>query len=285
MGPEKLVAVVVLVSLTFAAGLQVNLADLTAVLRNYNLLGRALLANFVIVPILGVLLVRLFHLDTYVATGFLLMAIAPGVPFVVQAAGKKVGGSLGFAVALAFMLQALSIVTVPLTAELVLPAGAKAVLPVGRLVITLVLFQLVPLLAGMFVSDRAPTLASKITRPIMLLFAASLLVLIVLLGPGLIKAVASVYGSRGMLAMLCIVVLSLAAGWIMAGAQREYRRTLSIATALRNIGLCAVVATQAFPRTTVGPAVLTYLIIQAVVIVLVSIYFTRTTKLAAAGSA
>ena len=51
MSSETIVAAVMMVSLTFGAGLQANRNHLIAVLKDYSLLGRALLANFAIVPI------------------------------------------------------------------------------------------------------------------------------------------------------------------------------------------------------------------------------------------
>jgi bile acid:Na+ symporter, BASS family len=140
MSPEKLIAAAVLVSLTFSAGLAVNREHLFAIFKDVGLLGRALLANFVIVPILGVLFVKLFALPPAIATGVLLMAIAPGVPLVLIQVRKR-GGSLGLAVELSLFLPLLSIVTVPLTAKLVLPPDAVARLPLGQFFVTLLLFQ------------------------------------------------------------------------------------------------------------------------------------------------
>jgi bile acid:Na+ symporter, BASS family len=275
MNPETIVATVMMASLTFGAGLQVNRDRLIAILKNYSLLGRALLANFVIVPILGVLFVRLFHLETYIATGVLVMTISPGAIFVILGARKK-GGSLGFADALAFIMPALATLTIPLTAALILPADEAAQLPVLRFLMTLVLLQLAPLIVGYFVSDRAPTLAAKLERPVNLIFLATLVALVALVYPTLAKSVASVYGSHGMWAMLCIVVLSVAAGWTLGGPDREDRRTLSIGTAIKKVGLGALVATTSFPRTEVLAAVLTYFAIQLVVSTLLGMYYKRT---------
>jgi BASS family bile acid:Na+ symporter len=276
MSPQKIIAIVMLVSLMMGAGLEISREHLIAVLKNYSLLARALLANFIIVPVLGVLIARVFHLDEYVAIGFLLMAIAPGVPFLVQAAGRKPGGSLGLATALAFIMPALSILTIPLTTRLIFPPDAQAHVPFVQLVVTLVVFQLVPLLIGLLIADRAPTIAGKLQRPLLLLFVVTLVVLLVALGPALLKAVASVYGSRGMLAILAITLLSLVSGWVFGGPSDEYRRTLSIATCLRNIGACAVIATASFPDTLVAPTVLTYLLIQVLVSSLFAAYLKRT---------
>ena len=281
MNWERLIAAIMLVSLTFGAGLQVNREHLRAVFHNLGLLGRALLANFIIVPLLGVLLANLFRLPPQVATGFLLMAIAPGVPFVLASVRKR-GGSLGLAVALAFILPLLSIVTVPITAGLVLPTAAKADLPMSRFVLTLVLFQLLPLLAGIAFGALAPGSAARLGRPLQILFLASALALIVMLGPELVHGIASVYGSNGMLAMLCLVLLSMATGWLFGSPAREDRRVLAIGTTLRNIGLCAVAATSSFSDPLVAATVLTYFVIQFVIVTLFGVYFARTARTAAA---
>jgi predicted Na+-dependent transporter len=278
---DKLVAPTMLVALTFGAGLQADREHLIAILRSFGLLGRALLANFIIVPILGVLIAKLFALPPFVATGFLLMAIAPGVPFILINTRKK-GGSLGLAIELAVFLPLLSIITVPITAQLVLPAGAASQLSLGQFVLTLLLFQLLPLLVGISIGYRAPGIAPRLARIAQIIFFVMLLVLLAALAPRIARDVTVVYGSRGMLAMLCIVILSLLTGWLLGGPVRETRRVLGIGTALRNIGLTAVVATSAFRATPeVASTVIVYLLIQVVVVAIVSAYFKRTAAQAA----
>ena len=277
MSPEKITAVIMLVSMMLSAGLEIDREHLMAALRNSGLLGRALFANFVVVPFFGIALVRVFKLDEYVALGFLLMAvIAPGVPFLVRAAGRKPGGSLGFAAALAFILPALSIITIPLMAAFRPRLNSAIGVPYLQLITTLVVFQLVPLLIGYLIADRAPALAANLKRPFTLIFVIAVIALLVLVGPALVKAVASVYGSRGMWASLVLVLLSIGTGWLLGGPEGEYRRTLSIATGLRNIGTCSVIATANFPETLVGPTVLTYFLIQFVVSLILRAYFRRT---------
>ncbi|HME82867.1 MAG TPA: bile acid:sodium symporter [Candidatus Eremiobacteraceae bacterium] len=281
MSPQKIASIVMLVSLMLSAGMEINREHLIAALKDFGLIGRALLANFVLVPLFGVGLARLFHLEGDIAVGFLLMAIAPGVPFLVRAAGRQPGGSLGLAAALAFIMPALSIITIPLTAPLVLPPDADAHVPGLQLAMTLILFQLVPLLIGLAIADRAPALAEKLKRPLTLLFFVAIAALLVLIGPALIKAVSSVYGTHALLAMLVIVLLCVASGWIFGGPQDANRRTLSIATALRNIGTCAVIATASFADTLVGPTVLTYFLVQFILTIILRIYFGRTAAPAA----
>jgi BASS family bile acid:Na+ symporter len=262
MDATKLASAVMLISLMLNAGLQCNRERLFAALRNYGLMGRALLANFVLVPLYGVLLVRLFHLDTYIAIGFLLMALAPGAPFLPRAAGRQPGGSLGFAIALAFVLPALSIVTIPITAPLVFPQTGLGHAPVGQFLVTLIGFQLLPLAIGALIADRSPEIGTKLERPMLLVFFVAIIVLLALAGAKVVQGVGAVYGSNGMWAMLIIVLLSIATGWLLGGREIAYRRTLGIGTALRNIGLCILLATTNFPGTVVAATVLTYFVIQ-----------------------
>ena len=279
----KIIAIVIFVSLMLETGFQVNRDRLLAILRDYSLLGRTFLANFILVPLYGVLLAQLFHLDRFIGTGFLLMSIAPGGAGALITGGRRVGGSLGFAVSSVFLMRVLSILTVPITAHLIFPAGSYAHVPTRHLVVTIAVFQLLPLLIGMLVADRAPTVAAKLHRPVTLLLLISALAFIVLVFPTLAKAVASVYGTRGIMAMLVIVILSLATGWLLGGPEREYRRTLSFVTALRNFGFGALVATDSFPGTPVAAAVVAYFLVQVIVTSLFQNYLMRTAKKLTAG--
>src|SRR5579875_1582669 len=266
MGPEKIVAVVLLISMMLHTGLQVNRERVRAILTNYGMLGRAFLANFVLVPIYGVLLVRAFHLSAPIATGVLLMAISPGVPFVVMSGGRQKGGSLGLAVSLAFLMPALSVITVPITAHWILPEISASTTGV---VVSLVAFQVLPLSAGMLINDRNVKAATRLRRP---------LTVILIVAPRIWASIASVYGSRGMLAMLSLVLLSSSTGWLLGGAAAKYRRTLAIGTVLRNIGLAAMIATTTFAGKDAAAAVVTYFVIQCLFVILIGIAFTRTAK-------
>lgn len=136
----KLTAVVMLVCLRFDSGLQVNRERLIAPLTNTWLLARAFIANFVIVPLVGVLLAKSFQLPPTIATGFLLTAIPPGVPFVLVSVRKK-GGGLGLAVAAGTFPAAPLGRCGPLTAALVLSTQAETALPLGQFVVTLMTFR------------------------------------------------------------------------------------------------------------------------------------------------
>lgn len=282
MNPAKLISVILLVTLTLGAGLEINRAHLAAVLKNTSLLLKAVFGNFVVVPVLGVLLARAFRLESDVATGFLLMAIAPGVPFLLVGAREK-GGKLALAVTMALFFPLLSVITVPITASIVLPADKEASLPVAPFVTTLLLFQFLPLIAGMALAYRWPEIDAKLGRPLKLVAIAAVVVLVAALAPKLIADVGAINGSRGMIAMFCIVALSMVTGWLLGGPDEQERRTSTLGTALRNIGLCALVATASFgAHSRVVSTVLVYLLVQFVLSAVVGAFFKRTAALKAA---
>ncbi len=262
---EKIIVAVFLVAFMLQAGLGCDFRDLLAALRNPNCMIRVFLANFIVVPIIGVLAVRLLSLDDFVAVGILLMAIAPGVPFLPMLAGAKHGGDQGLATALAVLLPAISIVTVPITAPLVLPVGAQSHIVLASFVVNLVLLELLPLIVGLYLRQRAPSLAPTLIKVCMAVVVLALIVVLVALAPKMGAAFVSVYGSRGLMATLLVVLLSAGTGWLFGGREPSYRTTMTLSTMMRNFGLALLVAGQNFADTVAGATVLTYFVIQLVV--------------------
>src|SRR5205085_2603873 len=85
MSIDRLINVLVtilLIEMMAAVGLGVTLAELAAVARNWRLVARAALANYVCVPAVTVGLLLLFHpAGPMVPAGFLILAVCPGAPF------------------------------------------------------------------------------------------------------------------------------------------------------------------------------------------------------------
>lgn len=278
MSMAKLVVVIILASLMLQTGMHLNRERIKAILGNRALLARALLANVILVPLVGVIVVRLLRLEDAVATGVLLMAIAPGLPLLPRRAGKKIGGSPDFAVVLMFLLPLVSIVTVPVTARLLLPPGYSAHLPLAQFMTTLLLYQLLPLLVGVGIAYAAPAAAKALDLPLRAVFVIGALLFIVAAGPLLLKALGSAFGSFAIVASLLIVLISLAIGMLLGGSDPEYRNTMAMGTALRNFGLAALIATIDFQGTLVPAAVICYFIVQLIVAALLGAAYTRAAR-------
>ena len=273
-----------LVTLMFLAGLEARPGEVGSALTHYGVLVRALVLNVVVVPIIAVLVVRWVGLTSVITIAVLLMAAAPGVPFLPRMAATA-KGKVAFAVGFMIVLQVVSFVTTPVTLRLILPPDAAARVPVLRAVVTLVAFQLVPLALGMTVQHVSGPLARRVAGPVKVLSTLGLLGTIVLfIGPHL-DVLAQVAGGGALLSMLLLVVVAWPLGWRLGGADEGIRKTLALGTSLRNVGLCLLIATRDFPETGVATAVGAYFLIQAIANFGYAKYLGRAVSVAAAPAA
>ena len=106
--------------------LKTTQGDIIETLGDVSLTGRALLANLVLIPVLGLVLAQLFDLRPEIRLGFLLLAVAPGGPFALQFARVSKGNRV-LAVALLILLSILTVFFTPLLVKLLFPAGTGRV--------------------------------------------------------------------------------------------------------------------------------------------------------------
>lgn len=281
MSPVKALALIMIVSTMVGAGLQLDRRRLVETLRQYGLMGRAFLANFVLVPVFAILLVQFFHVQSGVAVGIVLMAMAPGVPFLVNTAGRTVGGSLGFAITISFCFTALSVATIPITIALIAliaPSAPVPPVPAAKFLTTLVLFQLIPLILGALIGPRlAPSATEKLVKVLHVLFLAAALTFVVLVFKTIVGSLSSDFGHGNLFIIATIGLFSILLGWLFGGPDIHYRRTLAIATLMRNIGLCVLIGTEpVFEGSLVLPTIFAYLAITFILSLPIRGYFTRT---------
>ncbi len=266
----NLLVTVTLIEMMIAIGLGVTLADILSVVRNRRLLARAALANYVCVPIAAVGLLLLFRAQPMVAAGFLIAAVCPGAPygppFTVLAKGN-VAASVGLMVVLA----ASSAVAAPLLLRVLLPwlgCDSQSV-DAGKMVVTLLATQLLPLCVGVAIRQWRPSLAAGLLKPASRLSAVLNLTAIALILAVQFQSLTAIRPS-GFLGMLALVSTALAAGWVLGLPGSGNRRVMAITTSVRNVGVGLVIATSSFPGTPAVTATLAFALFQTVVIALVA---------------
>ena len=96
------------------------MAQIVQPLKNVRLVLLALLANFVLVPLLAVIITRIIPMDEALQIGLIVLACVAGAPFLVKevAAAK---GNLSLGVGLMFLLMIVTIFYVPIVLPLLLP--------------------------------------------------------------------------------------------------------------------------------------------------------------------
>jgi bile acid:Na+ symporter, BASS family len=259
---EQLINVLVAVTLfemMMAVGLGVPSADLVRVARNVPLLAKAVIANYLCVPVAAVALLLLFRAQPMVAAGFLILAVCPGAPFgpPCTAIAK---GNVAVSVGLMVLLAGSSALVAPLLLGFLLPLisdnESLKVDPV-KLAATLLLTQLIPLCAGLIVRQWRPALAIRLQKP-----ANRLSALLNLTVVGFILA--TQFGTlaairpRAWAGMAALLIVSLAVGWLLGGPGTDNRKAMTLTTSLRNVGVGLVIAASSFPGTAALTATLAY---------------------------
>ncbi len=133
-----------------AIGMELTFASVALALRRGRILALGLVVNVVAIPVLVLLLVKVFAIDEAVAVGLVLCALAPGSgvgPLMVDYGGGDVGLSVGLLLGLTFSSVVLTPILLGLwTGGDVGAAFSETAWPTMGLILA---FQVVPLIAGL----------------------------------------------------------------------------------------------------------------------------------------
>jgi bile acid:Na+ symporter, BASS family len=254
-----------LMAIMGAMGLQVTFAEVAASARQARLVLAGLAANFVLVPLVTILLLLLFQVDALISAGFLILAVCPGAPvgppFTAIARGN-VPCSIGLMVILAGLSALLAPVLLSELLAQVSPDRDLHIDPVA-IVRTLLLAQMLPLAVGLGIHHWAPKLARTMDRPVRLL-GNLLLVLTLALIVVEQYPMLSAIRLRGWFGMVLLLASSLAIGWLCGGPDQPTRKALALTAAARNAAVALVIATSSFAGTPAVTAVVAYALVSMV---------------------
>jgi len=259
----NLLVTITLIEMMAAIGLNASFKDVVVVAKKWRLMGKALVANYVIVPAITVGLLYVFKPHPMVAVGFLILSACPGAPYgsPFTAIAK---GDVPLAIGLMVVLAASSAILAPLLLGLLLQ-GLDSQEPINvdaaRLIGTLLFTQLVPLAIGLAIAHWLPNWANKLKQPANLASKVLNLVAITLIVAVQFPMLAQIR-PMGFLGMLILLVATLAAGWLMGGRGIASRKSMALTTSLRNAGVGMVVASSSFAGTPVLTTVLAYAIVE-----------------------
>jgi len=245
-----------LITAMLSVGLQTTSGDLRSLLKSKGLFLRALLANFVAVPIVGIVLARVLPLKPEAAAALLLLACTPGGISALQFTTKIKGASL-FAGSSAFLLTLVAVFLSPALVALVLPGDVSVVIPYGRGLLFVVAFLLLPLVAGTLVRSRWERPAEKLSKLCAILSVVIFIVILVRI-MGLRKEAMDAVGKEALLYMLLFIIISMAVGWFMGGPAKETRPVLATVTGMRHVALSLLIALNAFPDPAVQAPLLAF---------------------------
>jgi bile acid:Na+ symporter, BASS family len=262
----------------FSIGLRVSGGELLDVLRNRALFMRTLLANCVLIPVIGFLLVRIFPLTPDASIGILLLAAIPGTPIALQFT-RRARTRLAFAAAMTFVLSLVSLAMTPLAIEVMPQMAQRSERPILHLLASIVLYIALPLCAGLWVARRAPKIAPRLVLPLGIL--ATVVFVFLMWETRLVRRQAfdAIRGRGTILAMLLLLLLSMLIGWLIGGPDPESRRVLATSTSMRSVIVVLYVARYCFPGTSVYMVPIVYLSLMVPANLLFHLAFTGWQKL------
>ena len=253
------------------------MSHIIAPLRNVRLVLLALFANFVLIPLIAYIIIRVIPLAEPLQIGLIFLATAAGAPFLPKLV-QVVRGDIAFGVG----LMVVTIIYLPIVLPFLL-SGVQV--DPWAIVQSLILLMLIPLAIALFIRAQAPETAATY-QPVMNKASSLAILILLVVGLGLnVSNILSLIGTGGILALLLFIIASFAIGFVLGLRDPGIRSVMGLGTAQRNISAALVVGAQNFT----DPNVLTTLLVGAILLMLLLLPTARQlgsrAKAPAAGSA
>jgi BASS family bile acid:Na+ symporter len=246
-----------------AMALSLSVQQITQPLKNVRLVILALLANFVLVPLLAFAITKVIPLDQSLQIGVILLGTAAGAPFIPKLVqGAK--GNVAYAVGLMFLTMVVTIFYLPIILPLLLPGVEVNPWDIAR---SLIVTMLIPLVIGMLSKSHSPDVAEH-WAPVMSKISSLSILVMMVVGLGLnLSNILNFIGTLGIGAMVLLILGSLLIGMLFGGRDPGVRTAMGLCTANRNGAAALLVATQNFAGTDTLPFVLVGVIVMLLVVV------------------
>lgn len=249
----------------FSFGLSTRAGDLMYLVRQPGLLVRSLVAMLVIMPVFAVLLVRLFDLRQTTEVVLVALAISPVPPLLPSREGKG-GGRQRYGLGLMAILSLLSIVTLPLAAELLervfgRPLGVEP----GAIAAIVMKMALLPFAVGLAIRAALPALADRLDHIIALIAKVLLVLASLVLLAGTWRAIWEAIGGGAVVAMIAFVAVGLLVGHVMGGPEPGHSLVLALSTACRHPMIALSIASSNFPDERFGASIILYILLNVLV--------------------
>jgi BASS family bile acid:Na+ symporter len=207
-----------------------------------SLMRRSLFANFILLPILGLILMWVLRLSPEISVGFLMVALAPGGMLGLHFA-RVAKGNLVYAVELILLLSLLSIVITPTLIYLIFPDIKATYRFVVSLLSRLIFFIIPPFLAGQIIQHWLASIATRVQKLTSFLSFVFYITLTVLTSRFKVLDTQAL-GWNGLAAIMMFIGMAWFVGWQLGGPELSNRKVLAISTSMRNVAICLLIATS-----------------------------------------
>jgi len=223
-------------------GFSLTIKQIAAPLRNTRLVLLSLAANFIIVPLLVLVIVRVIPLPEGIQIGLILAGMAAGAPFLPKLV-QVAKGDMAFAAGLMVMLMVVTVAFLPIFLPLVLTGVQVNPWDIAQ---SLVLLMLIPLAASLLIRAWFEEVAKGLLPTMTMASSLSLVVMFIAYFVAYYDDTSSVLGTGGILAAVILILGAVAAGYLAGGSDMGIKKVLALGTGQRNLAAAFAVATSNF---------------------------------------
>jgi BASS family bile acid:Na+ symporter len=237
-----IIAPIFVISMMLHVGLTQKPSEIIEYLKNRSFVFKMLLANFVLAPLLMIVILRFTSFDPALEAGLLVFALCAGAPFLIKLT-QTAQHSIALGAAVMMLLMVGTIVYVPVVLPLFLSGVSVDAWAVAK---SLLLQMLLPVIAGMLVGRSLPGLTKK-AQP--LTGRLSNISLYVLTGATLIGYSPNMLGimrTGAIFIGLAFVVGAFGIGYLTGAGKSHLEDVGGLGTAQRNTGAAVIIAIQNF---------------------------------------
>jgi BASS family bile acid:Na+ symporter len=202
----------------------------------------SLLANFILVPLLVLLIVQVLPLSEGLKIGLILVGLAAGAPFLPKLV-QVAKGDMAFTAGLMVLLMVATIFYLPLVLPFILKGVQVNPWEIAK---SLILLMLIPLGISLFIRARYEEVAKSLIPTMAMATNLSLVVLFIGYFVAYFTEIFGVIGTGGILAALLLVGGGVIVGFLLGGPGRETKKVLALGTGQRNLAAAFAVATSNF---------------------------------------
>ncbi|MCX5751088.1 MAG: bile acid:sodium symporter [Candidatus Saganbacteria bacterium] len=260
-----------ILSSLFGAGLGLTVREIIEPLKKVKTVLLAILANFILIPALAYALSILFHADSALQTGLIIIASCAGAPFLPKLV-TTAKGNLAYSIGLMVLLMVATVVFIPLVLPLLIPGLSISPWAIAK---PLIILMLLPLILGLLIRALKPNFALLIKPFIEKTSSISLILWGVLALLVDYKVIISAYGSGVYNLTGLFTIGALLIGYILGGSNKEDKIVMMFGSGARNIAAALLVAVSNFDTPRIITVVLIGSIVQFVFSFVLALWYKR----------
>jgi BASS family bile acid:Na+ symporter len=236
------VILIYVISAMLALGLSQTVRQIFEPLRNMRITISAVVASYIILPLLATSIARLFGLDPSLRYGLVLLAMAAGAevgPIFTAKSNANVSLSGGILA----MSIGITIIYIPLMLGVLLP---DVHFEVGKLLLKLILTIVAPLLLGLFIRSRFEKIAHTAEKYLHMVSRLFVILLLLTLIGLYYKQIIGLLGTYAILAGVIYVIAGFGIGYLLGWPERGTRLAMGFMHGARNASVAVMVANSVF---------------------------------------